>query len=226
MKNAAARELARWRTREVLDALLSFALPHCQPGIVDALGKFATPEAIPYLLHALEDDLCQASAVDGLRTLGREAELALVTAARTQLPSADEERSSSRRRRTKALELLAEIGPSPKSWPWLRPLLEGSDPGIVTAVSRIAATMGDHEDRKTAVSRLLEVLPSADWYLREEIQSCLVDMYPEARSRIEQEIIERNALPEAERIMDPLFRIVLGVPRRAEQEHNPHGPST
>jgi len=226
VKNAAARELVRWRTREILDALLTFALPHSQPGIVDALGKFATPEAIPYLLRALEDDLCQAAAVEALRALGREAELALVTAAQTRLPSSDEERPSSRRRRTKALELLAEIGPSPQSWPWLRPLLDGSDPGIVTAVSKIAATLGDREDRKTAVGRLLDVLPGADWYLREEIQTCLVDMYPEARSRIEREIIERNALPEAERIMDPLFRVLLGVRRRAEQEHNPHGPST
>jgi HEAT repeat protein len=221
VKNSAARELAKWRSKDVLDALLSFGVPHCHPGIVEALGQFGCSEAIPYLLHALEDDLCQAAAINGLRALGREAELALVTAARTKLPTSDEERPSSRRRRTKALEVLVEIGPSAQSWSWLRPLLEDSDPGIVTAVSRIAAFLGNREDKKTAAGRLLDVMPGADWYLRGEIQTCLVDMYPEARSRIEQEIIERNALPETERIMDPMLRTLLGVRRRAEQEHHP-----
>jgi hypothetical protein len=64
-------------------------------------------------------------------------------------------------------------------------------------------------------------MPSADWFLREKIQTCLVDMYPEARSRVEQKIVERNALPETERIMDPMLRTLLGVRRRAEPEHYP-----
>ena len=221
VKNAAARELVRWRTKDVLDALLSFALPRSQPGIVEALGYFASLEAVPYLVHALEDDLCQAAAIEGLRKIGRDAEMALVSSALIRLPSSDEERPSSRRRRTKSLELLAKIGRSPDTWPLLRPLLEDGDPGIIAAVAAITATLGTSEDRTAAVDRLLGVLPSADWFLREEIQNRLVELYPEAGPRIDEEIGRRKVLSEAERIMDPLFRVLLSVRRRAEQEGNP-----
>ena len=53
VENAAARELARWRTQDVLDILMRFALPRSRSGIVEALGRFRSPEAIPYFLHAL-----------------------------------------------------------------------------------------------------------------------------------------------------------------------------
>lgn len=218
IENAAARELARWRTRDVLETLLGFALTHSRTGVIEALGQFACPEAIPYFLHALEDDLREAAAENALRTLGRRAELALAVAARTALPSDDEERPSSVRRRTRALELLAELGASGETWPILRPLLADVDPGIATAISRIAATSGDHQDKVTAVDRLLEVLPGADWFLRGQIQDCLVSLYAEGRPRIEREIADRSELQETTQAMDLPLRTLLGVRRRAAQE--------
>jgi len=216
VKNAAARELAKFRTNDVLDVLLSFALPHSRPGVVEALGQFGCAEAIPYFLKALEDDLCQAAAMDGLRNLGREAELALVTSALTRLPSSEEERPSSSRRRAKALELLAEIGPSANSWPFLRELFHDDDPAIITATAKLAIALGNCEDRTTAVRRVIAVLPRADWFMRGEIRNSLVDLYPEAASLIEQECANRKRLPEVERIVDSILQTLEGARRQAE----------
>ncbi len=216
VKNAAARELAQFRTKDVLDVLLGLALPEPRPGIVEALAQFVSEEAIPYFLRALEDDLCQAPAMDGLRNLGRQAELALVTSALTRLPSSDEERPSSIRRRVKALELIAELGPSPSGWPFLRELLDDDDAAIITATAKLAIVLGSRDDRTTTVRRLLAVLPRADWFMREEIQNCLLDLYPEAASFVEHECAKRRGLPEVEQIMDSTLRTLEGVRRRAE----------
>lgn len=218
VENAAARELAKWRTQDVRDALLGFAFLPPRTGIVEALGQFECPEAIPYFVHALEDDVCAAAAEQALRTLGRQAESALIAAARIPLPLPDEERPSSRRRRAKALELLAELQPSPKSWPLLKPLLAEEDAGIVTAASKIAAMLGNDEEKTAAVDRLLAVLPTADWFLRDEVQNCLLSLYKEGAARMDQEIAIRNALPEAERLADPLLRTLLSVRRHVEHE--------
>jgi HEAT repeat protein len=217
VRNAAARMLSRFPSKDVLDVLLSFALPHCEPGIVDALAHFSSLEAIPYLLRALEDDLCQMPAMDGLRRLGREAELALVTSALTRLPSPDEERPSSFRRRGKALELILEMGPSATSWPLLRALLDENDPAIVTATSKLAIHCGSGDDRIKAAHRLVAVLPRADWFSREEIQNCLVELYPEAESFIEQECASRKTEPEAQQVMDPALRVLERVRRKIER---------
>ncbi len=217
VRNAAARELAKFRTQDVLDVLLGFALPQLQPGIVEALAQFGTIEAIPYFLLALEDDLCQAAAMDGLRNLGREAELVLVASALTRLPSSAEERPSSLRRRAKVLELLAEISPAPAMWPLLRRLLDEDDAAIITATAKIAIPLGNREDRTRTVRKLLAVLPRADWFLREEIQNSLVDLYPDAESLIEQESAKRSELPQVERLMDSTFRVLENVRRRVEQ---------
>ncbi len=216
VRNAGARALARFQSKDVLDVLLSFALPHCQPGIVDALARFSPLEAIPYFLRALEDDLCQAPAMEGLRQLGREAELALVTSALMRLPSAEEERPSSVRRRGKALELIIEMGPSATSWPLLMAVLDENDPAIVTAASKLAIVSGNSDDRVKAARRLITVLPRADWFYREEIQDCLVELYPEAQSVVEQECIRRKSAPEAERIMDSTLQVLEGVRRRMD----------
>lgn len=217
VENAAAHELLRWRTGDVRDVLLHFAIPHARSGIVEALGQFRWAEAIPYFLHALEDDICRSAAEEALRALGRTAEIALVAAVRTKLPSSEEERPSSRRRRTTALELLAELAPSKECWPLLKPLLEERDAGIVTASAKIVATLGGHEDKIAAVDRLLGVLPAADWFLRAEIQDRLVSLYREAQPRIEQEIADRSAQPLAEQVADSSLRTLLAVQRRVEQ---------
>jgi HEAT repeat protein len=223
--NAAARALSRFQSRDLLDVLLSMAIPRCQPGVVEALAQFGSLEALPCFLKALEDDLCQAPAMDGIRRLGRPAEPALVASALTRLPSAVEERPSSIRRRGKALELLVEMGPSAAGWPLLRALLDESEPEIVTAVSRIAALFGSSDDRTRAAGRLVAVLPRADWFYREEIQNCLLHLYPEAAALVEQECARRNHAPEAQRILDSTLRVLEGVRRKAEVDRHAVKPA-
>ena len=216
VENAAARELAAWRTDDVLRALLDIALPHPQAGIIDALGEFGRMEALSYFIRALEDDVCRILAENALRKMGQRAEVALACAARTPLPSQEEERPSSVRRRISALELLASMKPDPDVWPVLCPLLKENEPAIVTAVSKIAASVGITEDRMTAVTRLLEVLPHVDWYLQSEIHDCLVSLHPEAKNSIDREIVKRSALPEENQVTDRALRTLLRVRRGVE----------
>ena len=214
VENAAARALAKWRTRDVFDILIRFALPRSRSGIVEALGQFKTTEAIPYFVHALEDDYCRNAAEDALRALGRAAEIELIAAARRTLPCAEEERPSSLRRRRAALALLVELRPSDDSWPMLKPLMASSDPALTTSAVRIAVMLGSREDRIAGVDCLLKVLPAADWYLRSEIQDCLSNLYDEGRPSIEAAIAERTALPRIHQITDSVLTTLLAVRRR------------
>jgi HEAT repeat protein len=219
VKNAAARELAKFRTKDVLDVLLSFALPRSRAGIVEALGQFGSMEAIPYFLRALEDDLCQAAAVDALRHFGEDALLALVTSARTRLPSPEEERPSSLRRRARVLELIGEIVPPSTLWPFLKSLLEDDDPPIVAATADLATLLGDPNDRACAAQNLIRVLPRADWYFREEIQRLLIELYPEAGPHVEQEYRARTTRSEVEMVMDSTLRVLEKVRHSARGPH-------
>jgi len=213
VKNAAARELAKFRTKDVLGVLLSFALPHSRAGIVEALGQFGSMEAIPYFLRALEDDLCQAAAVDALRRLGEDALPALVTSALTRLPSPEEERPSSLRRRATVLELIGEIGPSSTFWPLMKSLLEEDDPPIVAAAAKLTTLVGERKDRTCAVQNLIRVLSRADWYFRDQIQHLLIQLYPDAGSLVQQEYQARTKLPEVERARDSTLRVLENVRR-------------
>ena len=86
------------------------------PGALEALGEFKRPEAVPYLVKALEDDVCRRSAEDALRKIGLPAEPDLVRAAITPGPSRDAEKPSNLLGRRSAVRLLAEIGISADQW--------------------------------------------------------------------------------------------------------------
>ncbi len=174
-------------------------------------------EAIPYFLRALEDDLCRDSAADALRRLGNDALLALVTSALTRLPSAEEERPSSLRRRAKALELIAEIGAGPIVWPLLRPLLDEGHPPIIAGAAKLAIVLGDANDRVRAAQQLLSIIPRADWYLREEIQRLLIELLPEAEDAVEKEYQIQSRLPDLDRAVDPTIRLLEKVRRKARE---------
>jgi len=214
VENAAARELAKWRTPDVLDILIRFAFPRLRSGIIEALGQFRAPEAIAYFLQALEDDVCRDAAEAALRAFGPEAELELIAAARRELPSADEERPSSLRRRRAALSLLVELRPSATSWPMLKPLMGSPDPALVVSAVQIAVVAGSREEKIAAVDCLLRVLPDADWYLHGEIQNCLSNLYAEGRARIDAMITERAAMPKTLQVTDSVLATLLAVRRR------------
>jgi len=221
VENAAARALAAWRTDEVFETMLHVSRRRSQLGFVEALGQFRRAEAIPYFIRALEDDICRSAAEESLRKLGAGAAPALLEAALTRLPSPEEERPSSVRRRIGVLRLLPEIELTQEFWQQLRPLISDSHTGIAIAISNIATSVGDHQDKVAAVERLLEILPSADWYDQGEIETCLVGLYRAGRDLLESELARRNALPDEQQVMDRALRTLLRVKRQVDATERP-----
>ena len=221
VENAAARSLARWQDDDTFQTLLEISRPRSQLGFVEALGRFRRLEAVPYMVHALEDDICRGSAEEALRTLGTMAAPALAEAALTHLPSAEEERPASVRRRASTLELLAEMDLPPDAWPSLRILVNEPYPNVVIAVSKIAVRMGTRADKTAAAHRLLDVLPAVDWFARMEIETSLTSLYADAREIIEAELAMRNAFPDQQRVNDNALRTLLRVKRNVEASRLP-----
>jgi HEAT repeat protein len=213
VENAAARVLAEWRTEDVFQVLMEIGRRRLLAGVVEALGEFERVEAVPILDRALEDDMCRPAAEEALRRIGETARPALVLSAITPLPSAEAESPSSLRRRRSVLGLLAEGGISPQDQAALRPLLSNMDPEIVVRTSQLLAPGAGPEDRSTIAHRLIEVLPSADWFLHQDIEGCLISMFDQAAPAIEREMSRRMALPERERVADPALRVLLRVRR-------------
>lgn len=216
VENAAARALCRWPTEDVFQTLLEISRRRSQLGLVDALGRFQRVEAIPYFLHALEDDICRSAAEEALRTLGAAAGPALIEAALTRLPSPEEERPSSARRRMSALQILSEMDLAKETWPALRPLIADVHTEIVIAISKIAVKLGDHQDRTAAAQRLLEVLPSADWFAQGGIETALAELYEDASGILEAELARRNSFPDEQRVIDRALRTLLHVKRQVD----------
>jgi HEAT repeat protein len=214
VENAAARALCRWPTEDVFQILLEVSRRRSQLGLVEALGRFRRTQAIPYFIHALEDDICRSAAEEALRKLGAGASPALVEAALTRIPSPEEERPSSARRRTSALQVLSETELTGETWQSLRSLINDPHSGVVIAVCNIAAALGDHQDRVAAIRRLLEILPSADWFGGEEIGNCLTILYKDGSDILEAELAKRNSLPDEQRVMDRALRTLLRVKRQ------------
>jgi hypothetical protein len=217
VENAAARALAgRWQDEDTFQTLLEMSRRRAQLGFVEALARFRRAEAIPYFLHALEDDICRSSAEEALRALDGVAIPALVEGALRRLPSAEEERPVSVRRRASVLQLLSEMELTEDVWNSLRILLDDPHPDVVIAAANIAAHLGDKADKVAAARRLLEVLPSVSWFARMEIETCLTSLYEDAREILDAELARRDAMPDQQRVVDNALRTLLRVKRNVE----------
>jgi len=214
VESTAAGELAMWQTDDVFQLLLSVARERTLAGVIEALGEFRRTEAVSYFDKALEDDFCRSAAEEAFRKLGAAARPALIRSSKTPFPSPGEETPSSLRRRRSVVGLLAEIGVTHHDWCALRPLLDEEDPDLVVAVARLALTAGDNKDRMSAARRLLEVLPSADWYLQEEIEDCLVGIYRESGPVLEETIERLASRPDGRLVSDRVVRTLLRVRKR------------
>lgn len=171
--NAAARALAKARDARAFPILLRLARRPSLSGVIAALGAFGRAEAIPALIDALEDDASRQSAQSALKGMGRTVRPALVASANRRLPTPDRESESSLRRRRSALVLLAEIGLSRETWPELRSLVRDKDPRMAVLACKLCLAYAPTRERRAAVGRLNELLPGADWMLRQEIEACL-----------------------------------------------------
>jgi len=107
--STAARELGRWRTDDVYDALMKISKERLLPGIVESLGIFARKDSVPYFLWALGDGICRQAAQEVLRKVGEPGRPFLLEAARSPNPSSEEEIPSSLQRRRSVLRILGVI---------------------------------------------------------------------------------------------------------------------
>jgi hypothetical protein len=173
VQRAAALSLAAWRTDDVFDTLLTVATRRRIPGVIEALGQFEQTDAVPVLLHALEDDFCRPWAEAGLERIADRERYALIRSALLPNPNADEEREPSLRRRRAILLLLRGVRLSGGESHRLAPLIESSDLELAVGAAALAVRYGRAEDQRGARRRLEAIAPVAPWHLHHEVQSLL-----------------------------------------------------
>lgn len=217
VRNTAARALAAWHSDDVYDGLLRALRRRRLPGLIETLGEFERPEAVPDLVTALEDDFCRSAAEEALSKVGEAAHSALIEAARTPDPSGTGERPSSRSRRRCALRLLRRLRLLPEDWQKLAALLRDSDAEIAARAGSIALAVADEPDKKLAVRRLIEVLPTADWLVQGEIQNWLEEHLEIAQASIHEEIERRRAVLAAGQPKDDILRLLLAVKSKVRE---------
>jgi hypothetical protein len=96
-------------------------------------------------------------------------------------------------------------------------LLNEDDPEILVGISRVAAQVGETKNKTLAGRRLIETFERADWYLKDEIESVLIDLFGEAKTVIEEEIVRRSRLTEEKPEVDPVLSALLRVKRCIEE---------
>jgi len=215
--SAAARSLAAWPDGDMCRFLLELSEHRLLNGLIEALAEFRTPEAIPYFERALEDDFYRPTAENAFLKLGSLAVDALVRLAVTPRPNPSMETPGSLVRRRAAVRLLNIMGISAVHWQILRNLLHESDAELVVEASKLGLKYGSEEDRSLMAQRLLELLSSASWHLRKDIEENLVALKREAAGQIEEEIVQRLEQSEEVRTHDVRLRALLRVKHRWER---------
>jgi len=216
VENTAARALAKWQSEDAFQVLLDIASKRALPGAIETLGMYRRAEAIPFLIHALGDDVGRRAAEFALRSLGDAAIPALVEAARTPDPSRQSESPSSILRRRKSVRILADSALTPEVWPKLQPLLWDYDYELAAAVARIGLQIGPQTDRPIVVQRIADALAYADWLTATEIEDALVEHYQELGPWVEAALERRSStLAPEERICDRAMSTLTRARKRA-----------
>ncbi len=209
--STAARELGRWQTEDVFQCLTTVGMDHLLPGIVESLGEFRRVETMPYLLWALGDDVCRSCAEEAIRSLGPAARPSLLNAATARTPSPEEENPSSLQRRRWVLRILCDLKICEQDWKALRSLLDETDPEIVITAARLALEVAPYPEKRLAVRRMIETLPSAGWFLRTEARAALAEHYDLAQEAVEDEIAHRMMADSKARSVDVVLRLLVNL---------------
>lgn len=209
VQGEAALQLAAWGDADVTDALLEVARRRTIPGVIEALGRLRVAAALPLFVRALEDDFSSPAAARALTDLGRGALGALVDAATSATPDAEDESAMSVRRRRRALEILETIGIDAEAWRRLRTLLADRDPEVRVKVARLALAACARRDAPRAVEALLAAIAGAPSFLADEIEDALVRFVEAGVLDVGHEVRAR-----ADAADDPVVRALRRVTRR------------
>ena len=221
VRSAAARELMRWRSDEVLQVLMDAAKQRATGGLVLAIGEFHRPEAVPLLFQILEDDFCRQEAKDGLRKVRDAAHQYAILLIRG-LSETPFYGSSALHRRRATLQLLDEFGVASSEWRDLQPFLYESDADVVISAARIGCRLSSEADRQRIVEALFRISEHANWAQEEEIET-LLDSYSTLACKVAHAVVEeRSNRGERANWLAPSWRILRHVLGR-ELERRHHG---
>jgi hypothetical protein len=215
--SAAARSLAAWPDEDTRRLLLELSERRLLNGVIEALAEFQTLEAIPYFERALEDDFYRAVAERAFLKLGAMAGDALSRSAVTPSPNHARETPGSLERRRSAVRLLKSMGISAAQWRILHHLVQEPDTVLAVEAVKLGIGVASSGDRARMARRLIEVLTSAPWHLKQDIEESLLALQDEAAGEIDQEIARRLDQPENVRTLDARLKALLRVKRRWEQ---------
>lgn len=213
VESAAARFLAAWPQEDVYRSLLRLSETKMLVGLIEALAEFRRPESIPFFERALEDDFYRSAAEKAFVKMGAMACGSLAKSAVAPRPGVLMETPSSLQRRRCALRILGKIGLVTQYWPTLRQLLHEPDAELLVTASRIGVEIGSQEDRAIIARRILGLLSSVPWDLREDVENVLVRLGSQASAVIEEEIARRSRQPEQVRAKDFGLRLLIKVRR-------------
>ncbi len=216
VENTAARELARWRTEEVFQFLMSLAQRRMLPSAVDALGEFERPEAAPVFVNALGDDVSRPAAEKALRGVAEKVKPLLFQAAR-RIDARDDEKPSERQRRRSVVRILTDMILTDEDWEEVKPLLQDGDQEIEIMAGEMAVDWGPPTERQEAARLLIRSLNSAHWFLQIRIQECLRRNYGVLRELIAHETKVRRRAAQGEPLADPVVRILEKLQSTAEK---------
>jgi HEAT repeat protein len=181
--NAAALVFVNRRDERVFPILLRLAERPCLTGVIAALGAFGRTDAIPRLVDTLAEDASRRIAEAVLRSFGAAARQSLLDV--LLLSSSSE---TDIRRLVSVLGLLAEIGaPSdawPALWPTLSSLVDHRNPRIAASACQACLATAPPIYWDVATRRLVDLLSTADWILRNDIENCLSTYFRLARDII------------------------------------------
>ena len=176
--NATARALLGCHRDVVFRRLRALVNARCLPGAIDALADFRQLATLPSFIDCLADDLACRAAEDAIRPFG-------LNAVPVLLANADlsEDRSESAFRMRRAiLRLLLELA-DPTNLPdcLLADPLDDPDPACGVLRCQLALETAELAQRKTLLTGLVNMVPTADWRIRSDIAALLARYAPEVR---------------------------------------------
>jgi MFS family permease/HEAT repeat protein len=190
VRNAAARQLARFDDPRVVPTLLAALAAHHLIGAGEALAGLGEAAAIPHLIDCFEDDAKRNPAVEAVRRFGPVGIPLLAEALGTPRLVRDAETPSSLIRRALAAQLLGELN-ARGALPQLRSALgDGAESVSIAAALALART----SPAEAAAGPLLAGLDNPDPVTQDECEAALRQLGALLSATVRQAALGRSVL--------------------------------
>lgn len=220
VRSAAADELLRWKSSDVLEVLLEAARQRATSGLIAALGEFRRPKSVPFLFEMLGDDFCRNEAATALRKLPEDTHQFAILTLRNHTNVRLEE-SSGRLRLRAILQLLRDVGFRSDEWPDVHVYLAAEDADVVIATAALGFESEREEIRRDIANALYRISHHVNWLQEAQIDALLDQCHDDAYKVAEQNASRRLAAGERPAWLDPSWRILKHVLGNAMPEiHN------